>query len=67
MVQLINPVFLDLRAERILPYYERLRRQNGKLFLGAFGIDKPWVEEGMKPATFRYSDFLSQRLAARLS
>ncbi|MCF0199663.1 MAG: glycosyltransferase, partial [Bacteroidaceae bacterium] len=23
----------------------------------AFGIDKPWVEEGLKPETFRYSDF----------
>ncbi len=57
VVQLINPVFLDLRAERILPYYQRLRQQNGKIFLGAFGIDKPWVEEGLKPDTFRYSDF----------
>ncbi len=57
VVQLINPVFLDLRAERILPYYNRIRRRNGKLFLGSFGIDKPWVEEGSKPGTFRYSDF----------
>ncbi len=57
VVQLINPVFLDLKAERILPYYKRLRKQNGKLFLGAFGIDKPWVEEGLKADTFRYSDF----------
>ena len=57
VVQLINPVFLDLRAERILPYYERLRKRNGRLFLGSFGIDKPWVEEGLKPETFRYSDF----------
>ncbi|MBP5380798.1 MAG: glycosyltransferase family 1 protein [Bacteroidaceae bacterium] len=57
VVQLINPVFLDLRAERILPYYKRLRKQNDKLFLGSFGIDKPWVEEGLKPDTFRYSDF----------
>ena len=57
IVQLINPVFLDLRAERILPFYQKLRRQNGKMFLGSFGIDKPWVEEGQKPDTFRYSDF----------
>lgn len=57
VVQLINPVFLDLRAERILSYYKRLRKQNGHLFLGSFGIDKPWVEEGLKPDTFRYSDF----------
>ena len=57
VVQLINPVFLDLRAERILPHYKRLRKQNGRFFLGSFGIDKPWVEEGLKPDTFRYSDF----------
>ncbi len=57
VVQLINPVFLDLRAERLWPYYEQLRRQNGKVFLGAFGIDRPWVEQGMRPDTFRYSDF----------
>ncbi len=57
VVQLINPVFLDLRAERILPCYQRLRRQNGRMFLGSFGIDKPWVEEGQKPETLRYSDF----------
>ena len=57
VVQLINPVFLDLRAERILPYYERLRRQNGKLVLGAFGVDHYWVSEGLKADTFRYSDF----------
>ncbi len=57
VVQLINPVFLDLRAERIGRYYDMLRRQNDRLFLGAFGIDKPWVEEGLKADTFRYSDF----------
>ena len=57
IVQLINPVFLDLRPHRILPYYRQLRHRNGRLFLGSFGIDKPWVEEGLKPDTFRYSDF----------
>ena len=57
VVQLINPMFLELRAEHILPYYKQLRRQNGKVFLGAFGIDHFWVREGLKPDTFRYSDF----------
>lgn len=57
VVQLINPVFLDLRGERIWPYYERLRRQNGRIVMGAFGIDRYWVSEGLKPDTFRYSDF----------
>ncbi len=57
VVQLINPVFLDLRAERVLSLYRKIRRQNGKLFLGSFGIDKPWVEEGRRHGTFRYCDF----------
>jgi len=57
VVQLINPVFLDLKGERILPYYKQLRKQNKKVFLGAFGVDKYWVQEGLKPETFRYSDF----------
>lgn len=57
VVQLINPVFLSFRAERMLPYYQQLRKQNGKMFLGAFGIDKFWVQEGLKPDTFQYSDF----------
>ncbi len=57
VVQLINPVFLDLRAERIWPFYSYLRKHNGKVFLGAFGIDHFWVKVGMDCTTFRYSDF----------
>ena len=57
VVQLINPVFLDLKAERIMPFYRRLRRNNGKVFMGAFGIDKYWVKAGLNCRTFRYSDF----------
>ena len=57
VVQLINPMFLELRAERIFPFYQQLRRQNKRIYLGSFGIDKPWVEEGRKPDTFRYGDF----------
>ncbi len=57
VVQLINPVFLDLKAERILPYYRQLRKQNGKMFMGAFGMDKYWVKVCLDCQTFRYSDF----------
>lgn len=57
VVQLINPMFLELRAERIWPFYCQLRKYNRRVFLGSFGIDKPWVEEGLKAGTFRYSDF----------
>lgn len=57
VVQIINPIFLDLRAERILPYYEQLRRQNRSMFMGAYGMDKYWVKVCLDCQTFRYSDF----------
>lgn len=57
VVQLINPVFIDLKAERLWPFYQYLRRHNGRVFLGAFGIDYYWVKVGMDCKTFRYSDF----------
>lgn len=57
VVQLINPVFLSLKAERIMPYYRQLRRHNRALFMGAFGMDYYWVKAGTDCHTFRYSDF----------
>lgn len=57
VVQLINPCFLPLKAERIRPFYHFLRRHNRKVFLGAFGMDRYWVEAGLDCKTFRYSDF----------
>lgn len=57
VVQLINPVFLPLRAERIMPFYRRLRRRNKRVFMAAYGMDYYWVKAGMDCETFRYSDF----------
>lgn len=57
VVQLINPVFVPLRASRIHELYKRLRQHNRSLFLGAFGIDHYWVKAGLDCTTFRYSDF----------
>lgn len=57
IVQLINPVFLQLRPERIFPIYRYLRKHNKKIFLGAFGMDYYWVKTGLDGHTFRYSDF----------
>ena len=58
VVQLINPMFLELKAERIAPIYRYLKRHNRKVFLGAFGMDAYWVEACTRtPRTFRYSDF----------
>ena len=57
VVQLINPVFLSLKAERIYPFFHFLRRRNRSVFLGAFGMDHYWVKAGTDCRTFRYSDF----------
>lgn len=39
VVQLINPIFLELKAERIKPFYRYLRRHNGLMVLCAMGDD----------------------------
>lgn len=58
VVQLINPMFLEIKAERIAPIYRYLKKHNRKVFLGAFGMDAYWVKAcTRKPRTFRYSDF----------
>ena len=58
IVQLINPMFLELKAERIAPIYRYLKKHNRKVFLGAFGMDAYWVEAcTARPYRFRYSDF----------
>lgn len=57
VVQFINPMFLELKAERILPVYKYLKRHNGKIFLGAYGMDYYWVHENITRKPLRYSDF----------
>ena len=57
VVQIINPVFLPLRAERLWPYYAFLRRHNRHVFLGAFGMDHYFVKASLDCTTYRYGDF----------
>ncbi len=57
IVQLINPMFLELKAERIFPIYHYLRRHNKKVILGAFGMDYYWVNVCCTHKPLRYSDF----------
>ena len=57
VVQLINPIFLELKAERIFPIYNYLKRHNKKVFLGAFGMDWYWVHTCTYDKPLRYSDF----------
>lgn len=57
VVQIINPMFLELRADNIRPFYNYLRRHNGKMVMCAFGMDHYWVKTCLDCTTFRYSDF----------
>lgn len=57
VVQIINPMFLELKAERMWPFYRYLRKHNGRVFMGAFGMDYYWVKVCSDCKTFRYSDF----------
>lgn len=57
IVQLINPVCVELKAARILPLYRYLRRHNRRVVLGAFGMDYYWVHECCTRMPLRYSDF----------
>ncbi len=57
IVQLINPMFLELRAERHFSVYRYLRKHNKRVVLGAFGMDWYWVHECTTTMPLRYSDF----------
>lgn len=57
IVQLINPMFLELRAERLFAVYRYLRKHNGRLVLCAFGMDYYWVDVCSTRMPLRYSDF----------
>lgn len=57
IVQLINPMFLELKAERIFPIYRYLRKHNKKIILGGYGMDYYWVSVCCNNKPLRYSDF----------
>lgn len=57
IVQLINPMFLELRAEHIRPIYDYLRRHNRRVILGGFGMDWYWAHTCVEDKPLRYSDF----------
>ena len=57
IVQLINPIFLELKAERIMPFYRYLRRHNRRILMAAFGMDYYWAKVNTDIRPLRYSDF----------
>lgn len=57
IVQLINPVFFEMRAEPHHFIFNYLRRHNKHIVLGAFGMDYYWVQVNRDIRPMRYSDF----------
>lgn len=57
VVQLINPMFLELKAERLFSIYHYLQRHNRHVVLGAFGMDYYWAHTCSETMPLRYSDF----------
>lgn len=44
VVQIVNPIFLDLRPNRNGAIFKRLKRDNGAVYLTALGTDTAYVE-----------------------
>ncbi len=57
VVQLINPMFIELKAERLFSVYDYLRKHNKRVFLGGYGMDWYWVNGCLNKRLLRYSDF----------
>lgn len=57
VVQLVNPIFFELKAQRLFWFYSYLSKHNRKVFLGAFGMDWYWVHTCTTTMPLRYSDF----------
>lgn len=57
VVQLINPIFFELKPKRLFFFYNYIRKHNKKVFLGAFGMDWYWVHTCTFEKPLRYSDF----------
>lgn len=58
IVQITNPMFLELKAERIWRFYRYLQRHNGKIFMGAFGMDHYYVKGCLDGNLFKYSELV---------
>lgn len=57
VVQLVNPMFLEIRAEKLFGIYDYLRKHNKRIILDVVGDDYyyPYINTTQKP--MRYSDY----------
>lgn len=57
IVQFINPIFLELKAEHIFKIYSYLKKHNRRTVLCGLGMDWYWVNTCVNDKPLRYSDF----------
>lgn len=57
IVQLINPVFFEMRSEPHRLIFDYLKKHNKHVVLGAFGMDHYWAKVNRDLHPMRYSDF----------
>lgn len=60
VVQIISPVFLRTGLSEVRRVFKYLKRNNGSVFLGAFGTDYYYTKACLE-GVFRYSDFGAPR------
>lgn len=66
VVQLINPCFLTLGVPVNRYYFKQLKKNNKKVFLGAFGDDSYWVRACKENRIFKYSEFFVDNKSTNL-
>lgn len=58
VVALQSPHFLSLKPSRLRWFFDRLRRENGAVFLSAAGTDQIYVREALNPGSvLRYNEY----------
>ena len=58
VVQLFNPIFLQLKPWRLKPFLTYLKRHNGHVVLSALGTDYVYYQACHDGHTYRYSDYM---------
>ncbi|MBQ7041821.1 MAG: glycosyltransferase [Muribaculaceae bacterium] len=59
VVQINNPIFITLRPNRVRKIFDKLKRDNGAVFLTAMGNDKVFLDMCMDPnGPLKYNEWL---------
>ena len=58
IVELSNPIFLQLKPWRIRPIFDYLKKHNDKIVLSALGTDYVYYHACFDGKTYRYSDYM---------